>query len=161
MRKLAVFFLVLTGTFVIDRGIKEIFVLGYDWQSPCISLELHYNKGVAFSMFAFLGTSLKWLQTVLIGGIILYLFTSGLVKQYAFALGLLLGGAVGNLCDRFTQEGVVDYIYWHCWFDYPVFNYADIMVILGVGWISLSSFYGGKEGGKESGKGDKREKAHA
>jgi signal peptidase II len=142
VRLLAIFFLALIGTFIIDQGIKDLFVAGYDWQSDCISLELHYNKGVAFSMFAFLGPYLKWLQALLIGGIILYLFFSGLVKQYAFPLGLLLGGAIGNLYDRFTQEGVVDYIYWHCWFDYPVFNYADIMVIIGVGWIALSSLFG-------------------
>ncbi len=141
MRLLAVFFLVLVGTLVIDQGIKEIFVLGYDWQSPCISLELHYNKGVAFSMFAFLGSYLKWLQALLIAGIIAYLFWSGFVKRYAFALGLLLGGAISNLYDRFTQEGVVDYIYWHCWFDYPVFNYADIAVIIGVAWIALAEFF--------------------
>ena len=140
MRLLAVFFLVLVGTFVVDQGIKELFVLGYDWQSPCISLELHYNKGVAFSMFAFLGSYLKWLQALLIAGIIAYLFASGFVKRYAFALGLLLGGAISNLYDRFTQEGVVDYIYWHCWFDYPVFNYADIAVIIGVGWIAWREF---------------------
>ncbi len=141
MRLLAVFFLALVGTFVIDQGIKALFVAGYSWQSSCISLELHYNKGVAFSMFAFLGPYLKWLQAILIAGIILYLFVSGLVKQYAFPLGLLLGGAIGNLYDRFTQEGVVDYIYWHCWFDYPVFNYADIMVIIGVGWIALVQLF--------------------
>lgn len=142
MRTLVVFFLVLIGTFIIDHNIKELFVLGYDWQSPCISLELHYNKGVAFSMFAFLGPYLKWVQGVLIAGIIAYLFLSGLIKQYAFPLGLLLGGAIGNLYDRFTQEGVVDYIYWHCWFNYPVFNYADIMVIIGVAWIAFSEFFG-------------------
>jgi len=141
VRLLAVFFLALVGTFVIDQGIKALFVAGYSWQSSCISLELHYNKGVAFSMFAFLGPYLKWLQAILIAGIILYLFVSGLVKQYAFPLGLLLGGAIGNLYDRFTQEGVVDYIYWHCWFDYPVFNYADIMVIIGVGWIALVQLF--------------------
>lgn len=141
MRLLAVFFLALVGTFVIDQGIKSLFVTGYEWQGACISLELHYNKGVAFSMFAFLGPYLKWLQAILIVGIMLYLFVSGLVKQYAFPLGLLLGGAIGNLYDRFTQEGVVDYIYWHCWFDYPVFNYADIMVIIGVGWIALAQLF--------------------
>ena len=142
MRFLTIFFLALTGTFIIDQGIKDLFVAGYEWQSNCISLELHYNKGVAFSMFAFLGPYLKWLQALLIAGIILYLFISGLVKQYAFPLGLLIGGAIGNLYDRFTQEGVVDYIYWHCWFDYPVFNYADIMVIIGVGWLALSQLFG-------------------
>jgi len=145
VRLLAIFLLALVGTFIIDQGIKDLFVAGVNWQSNCISLELHYNKGVAFNMFAFLGPYLKWLQAALIAGILLYLFLSGLVKQYAFPLGLLLGGAMGNLYDRFTQEGVVDYIYWHCWFDYPVFNYADIMVIIGVGWIALVTLFESKK----------------
>jgi len=141
MRLFTVFLFAALGTFIIDQGIKTLFLAGYDWQSPCISLELHFNKGVAFSMFAFLGPYLKWVQALLIAGIILYLFVSGLVKRYAFPLGLLIGGAVGNLYDRFTQEGVVDYIYWHCWFDYPVFNYADMAVIVGVGWIALAQIF--------------------
>ena len=144
MRLMAVFFLALVGTFIVDQGIKDLFVTGYDWQSSCISLELHYNKGVAFSMFAFLGPYLKWIQGAVIIGIILYLFGSGLIKQYAFALGLLLGGAISNLYDRFIHQGVVDYIYWHCGFNYPVFNYADIMVIIGVAWIALKMLYGNK-----------------
>ncbi len=139
MRLLSIFLLAAIGTFIIDQGIKDIFVDGYDWQSECISLELHYNRGVAFSMFAFLGPYLKWIQAVLIIGIIIYLFASGIIKQYALALGLLIGGAIGNLYDRFVHEGVVDYIYWHCWFDYPVFNYADIMVIIAVGWIAIDT----------------------
>lgn len=143
MRLIYVFILAAVGTFIIDQGIKELFVDGYGLEGQCISLELHYNKGVAFSMFAFLGTYLKWIQGTLILGIISYLFTSGLVKKYSFPLGLLMGGAMGNLYDRFIHNGVVDYIYWHCWFDYPVFNYADIMVVIGVSWIAISTFLKG------------------
>ena len=139
MRLISIFILASIGTFIIDQGIKDIFVGGYGLEGECISLELHYNKGVAFSMFASLGIYLKWLQVLLILGITLYLFTSGLIKQYALPLGLLIGGAVGNLYDRFVHEGVVDYIYWHCGFEYPVFNYADIMVVIAVAWIAIST----------------------
>ena len=142
MRLLTIFFLTLGGTFMIDQGIKDLFVAGYNWQSACISLELHYNKGVAFGMIAFLGGYLKWIQGLFILTIILYLFGSGTIKRYPLALGLLLGGAISNLYDRFTQTGVVDYIYWHCWFDYPLFNYADVAVIIGVGWVALAEFFG-------------------
>ncbi len=140
MRQLTIFLLAAVGTFIVDQGIKEIFTAGYEWHSKCISLELHFNKGVAFSMFSFLAENLKWIQAVLVAGIMGYLFVSGLVKQYAFPLGLVIGGAVGNLYDRFTQEGVVDYVYWHCWFDYPVFNYADVIIIIGVGWVAIATF---------------------
>ncbi len=140
MRFLVIFLLAAVGTFIIDQSIKDLFVAGYGSQGKCISLELHYNKGVAFSMLAFLGGYLKWFQALLIlvaGG---YLFYSNLVKRYPLAFGLLAGGALGNLYDRFTREGVVDYIYWHCWFNYPVFNYADIMVSVVMLWLLIKSF---------------------
>ncbi len=142
MRKSSIFLLTLIGTILIDQGIKDIFVTGYEWQGSCISLELHYNKGVAFSMLSSLGENLKWLQMVLILGIIVYLGISGLIREYALSMGLLLGGALGNLYDRFEHGGVVDYIYWHCWFDYPVFNYADIVVVIAVAILLISSLFG-------------------
>jgi len=150
MRVFAVFLLTAIGTFIIDQNIKMLFVEGYYRAGECIDLELHYNKGVAFSMFAFLGPYLKWIQALLITGIIIYLFVSGIIKDYALPLGLLIGGAVGNLYDRFVHEGVVDYIYWHCWFDYPVFNYADIMVIVAVGWIAWDTLREHKQENKKS-----------
>ena len=118
----------LIGTFLLDQGIKDLFVNGLDWQHPCLSLELHYNTGVAFSFFAFLGPWLKWIQAALIAGMTLYMFGSGLIGQYPLMLGMLLGAAASNLYDRFIHIGVVDYVAWHCGFDYAVFNYADAVI---------------------------------
>ena len=147
MRNMIVFLLVVVGTFVIDQGIKEWAmdaVNGVEYavimEGSCINLELFYNRGVAFSMLEFLGDNLKWVQLVLIVGIIAYVFYEGYLKQYAFAIGLIVGGAIGNLYDRFIHEGVVDYVAWHCGFDFAVFNYADVMIDLGVAIILLMTF---------------------
>ncbi len=148
MRKnIIIFLLVVIGTFVIDQGIKiwaMEAVNGVEhaviMEGSCINLELFYNRGVAFSMLAFLGDNLKWLQLVLIVGIIIYVFYEGYLKQYAFAIGLIVGGALGNLYDRFEHVGVVDYVAWHCGFDFAVFNYADVMIDLGVAIILLMTF---------------------
>lgn len=147
MRHIIVFLFVVLGTFVIDQGIKTWAVdavNGLEYMTivkgTCIDLELHYNRGVAFSMLAFLGDHLKWIQLVLIIGIIAYVFYEGYLKEYAFAIGLIVGGAIGNLYDRFVYEGVVDYIAWHCGFDFAVFNYADMMIDLGVAIILLMTF---------------------
>ena len=140
MRVFSVFFLVLIGTFIIDQNIKSLFVEGYYRAGDCIDLELHYNPGVAFSMFAFLGDNLKWIQLLLVLGIIGFVFYEGYLKQYAFSIGLIVGGAVGNLHDRFVYDGVVDYVAWHCGFNFAVFNYADVMIDLGVALILLFSF---------------------
>lgn len=136
-----VFLLVLIGTLIIDQNIKSIFVHGYYWDSSCISLELHYNKGVAFSLFAFLGPYLKWLQVALIASVVGYILYEKLLLRFAFPLGLLVGAAVSNLYDRFIHDGVVDYIAWHCWFDFAIFNYADIMINIAVAWILLLYYF--------------------
>ena len=142
IKSIVIFLLVAVGTFVIDQNIKALFVHGYFWDSECLSLELHYNKGVAFSMFAFLGPYLKWIQVVLIAGIAGYVLYEGYLKKYAFPLGLLVGAAIGNLYDRFEHGGVVDYVAWHCGFDFAVFNYADVMIDIAIVWILLLSYFG-------------------
>jgi len=147
IRSITIFLLVVIGTFMIDYNIKILAmesVGGLEHatilKGSCIDLELHYNKGVAFSMFAFVGDNLKWIQLALIIGIIAFVFYEGYIKQYSFAIGLIVGGAIGNLYDRFAYEGVVDYIFWHCGFDFAVFNYADVVIDIGVAIILLLSF---------------------
>jgi len=140
MRTYFIFLLVIVGTFIIDQNLKTLFLEGYYRQGECIDLQLHFNKGVAFSMLSFVGPYLKWMQTVLIAGILYYLFKEGFVRKYAFPAGLLIGGAAGNLYDRFVHEGVVDYVAWHCGFDFAVFNYADVAIDLAVVWILAAEY---------------------
>lgn len=141
MRVFAVFLLVALGTFIIDQNIKSLFVEGYYRAGECIDLELHYNKGVAFSMLAFIGPYLKWIQSLLVIGIIFYVFKEGYLKRYAFPVGLLIGGALGNVYDRFVHEGVVDYVAWHCGFDFAVFNFADVAIDVAVAWIIVMVYF--------------------
>ena len=141
MRAFFIFLLVAIGTFIIDQNIKMLFVEGYYRTGECIDLELHYNKGVAFSMFAFIGPYLKWIQSLLIVGIMYFVLKEGYLKRYAFPVGLLIGGAFGNVYDRFVHEGVVDYIAWHCGFNFAVFNYADVAIDLAVAWILVMVYF--------------------
>ncbi len=90
-RYILLFLVTLLSIFLIDQYIKEIFVDGYYLGGSCIDLTLHYNRGVAFSMFAFLGEYLKWIQLVLIIGIIIFIFYDKYVQKYPLAIGLILG----------------------------------------------------------------------
>jgi len=136
-----IFFIAFVIVLIIDQIIKAIFLNGFDANGSCISLNLTFNKGVAFSMFAFLGENLKFVQVALIGGVLGYIFWQNeILKEYALALGLILGGGVSNLLDRFMHGGVVDYVYWHCGFDFAIFNFADVMIDLGVVIILFMSF---------------------
>ncbi|SFZ98176.1 Lipoprotein signal peptidase [hydrothermal vent metagenome] len=141
MRQYVVFFLVLVGIFTIDQNIKALFLEGYYRAGDCIDLVLHYNKGVAFSMFSFVGPYLKWIQSALILFILYYVIKEGYVKRYAFPVGLLMGGALGNVYDRFFHVGVVDYVSWHCGFNFAVFNFADVAIDVAIVWILIMVYF--------------------
>ncbi len=146
IRYMTVFLLATVGTIIIDQNIKSLFVDGlYHLETSCIDLELHYNRGVAFSMFSFLGDYLKWIQLALIIAIIGFVIYEKYIEKYPFAIGLIIGGAISNLYDRFIQNGVVDYVAWHCGFNFAVFNYADVMIDLGVAIILITSIYHNKK----------------
>ena len=142
----AILLFTLVGIFIIDQNIKMLFVDGYRYYSDYMDLILVYNRGVAFSMFAFLEEWLKYIQLLLVSGVFVYVVY---LKQicYAFPAGLLLGGAFSNVYDRFIHGGVVDMFYWHAW-PYPiagqsgfaVFNFADVMIDLAVVWILFLNF---------------------
>lgn len=134
-----ILFFTLVGIFIIDQNIKMLFVDGFRYYTECIDLILVYNKGVAFSMFAFLDGNLKYIQLVLVFGVLGYILYMRQVC-YAFPAGLLLGGAFSNIYDRFIHEGVVDMVYWHCGFNFAVFNFADVMIDVAVVWFLVLNF---------------------
>ncbi|MBN2768324.1 MAG: lipoprotein signal peptidase [Campylobacterales bacterium] len=141
MRKnIPLFFGVAFTVFAIDQLIKFYFVEGFSWESECISFELHYNKGVAFSMFTFLGENLKWIQLLLISALVVYIFKDGYLKKYLLPSSILIGAAFSNLLDRFIHGGVVDYVYWHCGFDFAVFNFADMMIDFAIVLFLLKAY---------------------
>jgi len=127
------------GIFIIDQNIKILFIDGFRYYTHCVDLILVYNKGVAFSMFEFLAQYLKYIQLVMVFGILIYIFY---LKKLCYALpsGILLGGAFSNIYDRFIHNGVVDMVYWHCGFNFAVFNFADVMIDLAVVWILILNF---------------------
>ncbi|MEA3229073.1 MAG: signal peptidase II [Campylobacterota bacterium] len=129
----------LVGVFIVDQNIKMLFVDGFRYYTECIDLILVYNKGVAFSMFAFLDEWLKYIQIVIVMAVLGYIFY---LKElcYAFPAGLLLGGAISNIYDRFIHGGVVDMVYWHCGFNFAVFNFADVMIDIAVVWILILNY---------------------
>lgn len=117
----------------VDQYIKFLFVDGFRLDGSCISLVLAYNTGVAFSMFSFLSHYLKYIQiAILLGGIIYLYLNKDVLKTYILAITLLLAGGISNVYDRFIHTGVVDYVYWHCGFDFAIFNFADVIIDLSI-----------------------------
>ena len=105
-----------------------------------LSLRLVHNSGAAFS----LGANSTWLLTVftlLIMGFLGALAIRVRRSSTLLAIGLLMGGAVGNLIDRLTADPgfgvghVTDFIAYGTWF---VGNVADIWIVLGAAWLALA-----------------------
>ncbi|PLY10117.1 MAG: lipoprotein signal peptidase [Arcobacter sp.] len=119
---------------IIDQYIKYGFVfLKYGFESDCISLVLAYNYGVAFSMLEFLKEYLKFIQLALIVAIFVYLyFNKEVFLKYYIPISMLLAGGLSNILDRFTYGAVVDYVYWHCGFDFAIFNFADVIIDISI-----------------------------
>ncbi len=146
IRSIWIFILSFCGIFIIDQNIKSLFVNGFTYYTKCISLILEYNRGVAFSMLSFLGENLKYIQILLLFFVLIYMaFNKEIFKKYSLALGIILGAGSSNIYDRFVYGGVVDYIYWHCGFSFAIFNFADVMIDLGVAIILYINYKKTKE----------------
>lgn len=102
------------------------------------------NSGAAFSM----ATGYTWVLTLVATGVVLGIIWMGrrLVSLWwALGLGMILGGAVGNLMDRFFRAPgplrghVVDFLSVGWW---PVFNVADSAVVCGAVLLVVLSMFG-------------------
>lgn len=105
------------------------------WLAPILSITHVTNTGVAFGLLQGLGNVFVIAHVVAAVAIIVYSrrLPPG---QWALrtALGLALGGALGNLVDRVRQGYVVDFIDVNFWpfTEFPVFNVADSSIVVGV-----------------------------
>ena len=88
------------------------------------------NSGTAFGMFPQLGNMFMIIAVVVISAIIIFHRQLPVDKGWVrLSLGLMLGGALGNLTDRLSRGYVVDFIDIAFW---PIFNLADVAIVLGV-----------------------------
>jgi len=109
-------------------------------------LRFSENTGVAFGMFQNLpgGKYLLSLVGLLaLGLVVYYLLKSGPRQtRLHLALGLIFGGAVGNLVDRVFLSKVTDFIVWHVGrHEWPAFNVADAALVVGVGLMALDMLF--------------------
>jgi signal peptidase II len=101
-----------------------------------VELTLSHNTGVAFGLAGGAGVKLVLVTAVALG-VIGYLFARNPLRPGMWlAVGLLAGGALGNLIDRLRQDAVTDFIAIGSW---PPFNLADVSITLGV--LLLVFFY--------------------
>jgi len=106
-------FSIALAVFVIDRILKIIF-----FNSSKI------NSGAAFNILP----GQNWLFILVAVIVVVFIINHRNLTDYQIGMGLLMGGTLGNLIDRFFYSGVVDFI--SIWI-IPTFNVADLANVVG------------------------------
>ncbi len=108
-----------------------------------LSIVMRENPGAAFGIAQGQRAILSAFALAAIIGIVAYFFLSGIRDRLAvLAMGLFLGGVVGNFYDRIFNNGLVrDFIdvYWKQW-HWPAFNVADSVLCIAVGILVIRAF---------------------
>lgn len=151
VRALLLLAAVAAGVYGIDQGSKYLITQNLELGDvvPVLGevLQLHFvtNSGAAFS----LASGFTWILSIVAGAVVvLIVIFAPRIRSLAWAtmLGLILGGALGNLTDRlfrepsFGQGHVVDFI--QVWGFPAIFNGADIAVVSSMGLFILLSLRG-------------------
>lgn len=146
-KKHCAFFAMIALAIALDQVIKFLILDFYAnapsphskvFESEFIDIILVFNKGVAFSFLSAVGANLKWIiLAMLVLMLLIVLKSDELFAENFLAFGLIIGSGFSNLIDRFTREGVVDYIFWHYKFNFAVFNLADSVINVAIAWIIL------------------------
>ncbi|MBE4908799.1 signal peptidase II [Bacillus luteolus] len=106
----------------------------------------HRNRGAAWGILQ--GQMWFFYIITVVVVIILITYIQKLPKNQrimGYALGLMLGGAIGNFIDRIFRKEVVDFINTYIFtYDFPIFNIADSALVVGVGIILVLTLFEGK-----------------
>lgn len=121
-------------------------------------LTLVLNPGVAFGLFAGVPPRWRWLVSVFSLAALVVLCSVALRALPAggrlapLALGLVGGGAVGNLLDRWRLGAVVDFVdlHWRDW-HWPAFNVADSAITVGVVLLAVEMLFETRDGERPGG----------
>jgi signal peptidase II len=110
------------------------------WLAPLFRITHVTNTGAAFGMFRGWGDFFMIVAVVVVVVIIVYYHqVPDGQRLIRMALGLQLGGAIGNLVDRLRQGSVVDFIDLNFWplHEWPVFNLADGSLVAGATLLAV------------------------
>src|SRR5437588_9101075 len=134
---------------VLDQASK-LALLRYFGETGCVGhqerltsfldLVLTCNSGVSFGFLNRTGVSsaVFALAAAAIVIVLIVWLSRVEVRLLAVAIGLIIGGALGNVVDRLRHGAVIDFLYFHAgsWY-WPAFNLADSAICLGVAAILL------------------------
>ncbi len=120
--------------------------------APFLNLVAVWNRGVSFGLLASGSAAAPYLlagfSAAVCAGLAVWLSRTRR-RAAVLALGLVIGGAAGNIVDRLRFGAVADFVDLHAGgYHWPAFNLADACITLGIGLLLLDGFAPGRDGGK-------------
>lgn len=138
--------LIALAALILDQGSKSLLLYGLHFATmppwhmiqvlPCFNLVMVWNPGITFGLFpagSIHGTlalaAFQLIATILL----LWWLWRTRSRLLAISIGLVVGGAIGNLIDRLIYGKVADFFHFYIGhFDWYVFNVADAAITIGV-----------------------------
>lgn len=113
--------------------------------TPFFNLVMGWNRGVSFGLFHDAPGWAAWVLPVvalIIVGVLLVWLARADRAPVGAAVGLIIGGAIGNLIDRARFGAVADFLDVHAWgHHWPAFNAADSAITVGAAALILDSLF--------------------
>ena len=124
---------------IIDQVLKHIIekniqILPIEIMKNLLTIQYVQNFGIAFGLGIERKILLITVNLIIIIGIAVYLFhkIDVISSKNNFFLSIIIAGGIGNLIDRICRGYVVDYIDIIPKLNFPVFNFADIIIVIGI-----------------------------
>ncbi len=143
-------------TLAVDQANKLwlIFVFGIASRQPVeltpfFDVVFAKNPGISYSLFSARTEVQRYLLlaiTLVATACIAFWLWRARSRLVAFALGLIVGGALGNAYDRIAYGFVADFYHFHVGsFSWYIFNLADAAIVIGVGLLIVDSLFFGEK----------------
>jgi signal peptidase II len=124
--------------------------------APFLDLVLTWNTGISYGLFPQEGALGRWalLAIKVIAAVLLWIWLARASSRLtAVALGLIIGGAIGNAIDRLAYGAVADFVLFHITtasfnFRWYVFNIADVAIVVGVAGLIYEMLLGSESAKK-------------
>lgn len=101
------------------------------------------NTGAAWSIFSSVTILITIITLIIVAILIYYIINHTLNKIETVSYALILGGAIGNLLNRIMYGYVIDFLDFKIFnYDYPIFNIADISIVIGVFLLIIAMIRG-------------------
>jgi signal peptidase II len=144
-KKTFLFLLLITISILLDQITKLAVTNNFNYLhdyyivTPFLNIVYVINNGISFGILAKDGISHAFLGMLAVATVIFIIYWLVTTKELnvQIALSFVIGGAIGNIIDRFRIKGVIDFIDLHINnYHWPAFNVADSFIVIGLLYVT-------------------------